>query len=75
MELFKKKLEINDFLYNKNNIKGKKFILKEDLLDFGSMNAYISAFFDYLWADPKLVADIKILRHKRYKRKFSELIY
>ena len=58
MELFKKKLEINDFLYNKNNIKGKKFILKEDLLDFGSMNAYISAFFDYLWADPKLVADI-----------------
>ena len=56
--MYKKKLEINNFLHNKNNIKGKKYILKENLLDFENMSNFIHPFFNYLWADPKIVADI-----------------
>ena len=59
--MFTKQLEIKNFLYNKNNIEGKKFILKENLLDFDTTSNVIPAFFDCLWADPKLVADL--LRH------------
>ena len=58
MELFKKKLEINNFLFNKNNLKGKKFVLKENLFDLGELSHYIPTFFEYLWADPKIIADI-----------------
>ena len=57
-ELFRKKLEINNVLFNKNNIKGKKFVLKENLVDFGVMYNFIPNFFYYLWGNPKLVADI-----------------
>jgi len=56
--LFRKKLEINNVLFNKNNIKGKKFVLKENLVDFGVMYNFIPNFFYYLWGNPKLVADI-----------------
>ena len=57
-ELFRKKLEINNVLFNKNNIKGKKFVLKENLVDFDVMYNFIPNFFYYLWGNPKLVADI-----------------
>ena len=57
-ELFRKKLEINNVLFNKNNIKGKKFVLKENLVDFGVMYNFIPNFFYYLWGNPKLVAEI-----------------
>ena len=57
-ELYRKKLEINNVLFNKNNIKGKKFVLKENLVDFGVMYNFIPNFFYYLWGNPKLVADI-----------------
>ena len=56
--MFRKKLEINNVLFNKNNIKGKKFVLKENLVDFGVMYNFIPNFFYYLWGNPKLVADI-----------------
>ena len=57
-ELYRKKLEINNVLFNKNNIKGKKFVLKENLVDFGVMYNFIPNFFYYLWGNPKLVAEI-----------------
>ena len=57
-ELYRKKLEINNVLFNKNNIKGKKFVLKENLVDFDVMYNFIPNFFYYLWGNPKLVADI-----------------
>ena len=60
-ELFNKQLEIHNFLYNKSNYKGKKLVLKENLYELGEMDTYIKPFFNFLWDDPKLVADI--LKH------------
>ena len=75
MSIYKTKFECNNFISSKLNEFGKKYILIENLLDFNSISVYIPNFFEYLWENPDLVAEIiKNCNIKEVKESLSNFI-